>query len=204
MKTENLVGWLPYLMRWESSPPDIRWRHLGGERLVEPFFDQTIDRCGRDPNNREDRSTLLEALERPAGRSPSCGFHLSHVSLRIDSRCSDVGLRSRAHSHLRGHDRFFDHSTSGSGSLSGPRAESPGAATRRERASPPRTEREGLCFIKFGAGSVRDLDLIRCAFPDVPWIYLLSTPVGGHERAAAHARRFPTSVDGARHARLSA
>jgi hypothetical protein len=177
MKTENVVGWLPYLIRWESSPPDIRWRHLGRERLVEPFFDETIERCGRDTNNRGDRSTSLEALETLPAVLPPAGF-IFHMS-----RCGSTLVAQMLASvpeHI-----VISEATIVS-SIIRPPARAPEVALGQKARvlrrvvnalAQPRTGREGLCFIKFGAGSVRDLDLIRCAFPDVPWIYLYRHPL---------------------------
>ncbi len=178
MKTENLVGWLPYLIRWESSPPDIRWRHLGRERLVEPFFDQTIERRGRDPNNREqDRIISLEALDGLPAVRPPAGF-IFHTS-----RCGST-LVAQVLASVPEHTVISEATILSS--IIQPPARAP-EASRGQRApllrsvvnalAQPRTEREGRCFIKFGAGSVRDLDLIQCAFPNVPWIFLYRDPL---------------------------
>src|SRR5260370_36908562 len=75
------VGGVPYSIRWEPSPPDIVWRHLGTERLVEPFFDQTIERRRRDPDNRvHDRVTSTEGLDCLPAVRPPAGF-IFHTSL---------------------------------------------------------------------------------------------------------------------------
>lgn len=178
MKTENLVGWLPYLIRWESSPPEIRWRHLGRERLVEPFFDQTIDRRGRHPNNREpDRVTSLEALDSLPTVRPPAGF-IFHTS-----RCGST-LVAQVLASVPEH-TVISEATILSSIIQPPAQASEVSRGQRARLlrsvvnalAQPRTEREGLCFIKFGAGSVRFLPLIQCAFPNVPWIFLYRDPL---------------------------
>lgn len=177
-KTEHLVGWLPYLIRWECEPPSVVWRHLGKQRLIEPFFDQTIDRRRRDPDKRErDRITSLEGLDRLPRVRPPAGF-IFHTS-----RCGST-LVAQVLASVREHTVISEATILSS--ILQPPATTP-EVDREQRAwllrsvvnalAQPRTERGGLCFIKFSSGSVRDLHLIQCAFPNVPWIFLYRNPV---------------------------
>lgn len=177
-KAERLVGWLPYLIRWECSPPSVLWRHLGKRRLVEPFFDQTIERRGRDPDRREqDRITSLEGLDSLPPARPPAGF-IFHTS-----RCGST-LVAQVLAAVREHTVISEATILSS--ITRPPANTP-EVSHGQRAqllrivvnalAQPRTERDGLCFIKFSSGSVRDLHLIRGAFPDVPWVFLYRDPL---------------------------
>ena len=172
---ESLVGWLPYSIRWESLHPDIVWRHLGTERLVEPFFDQTIERRRRDPDNRvQDRVTSTEGLDCLPAVRPPAGF-IFHTS-----RCGST-LVAQVLASVPEH-TVISEATILSSIIRPPVTIPEVSCAQLLRSvvnalAQPRAEREGPCFIKFGAGSVLDLDLIQCAFPDVPWIFLYRHPL---------------------------
>jgi hypothetical protein len=178
MNTESLADWLPYSILWDSSPARVRWRHLGRERLVDPFFDQTIERRRHDPNHREqDRVTSIEALDGLPVVRPPAGF-IFHTS-RCGSTLVAQVLASVPHHTV------ISEATILSSIIQRPAHALTMSLAQRAQLlrsvvnalAQPRTEQEGLCFIKFGAGSVRYLDLIRRAFPDVPAIFLYRDPL---------------------------
>jgi len=177
-ETESLAGWLPYSIRWEWSPPSVLWRHFGSERLVEPFFDQAIDRRHHDPNYREqDRITSLETLDGLPTVRPPTGF-IFHTS-----RCGST-LVAQVLASVPEHTVISEATILSS--IIRPPAQAP-EMSRGQRAqllrsvvnalAQPRTEREALCFIKFGAADVRHFELLQCAFPHVPWIFLYRDPL---------------------------
>lgn len=45
----SLAGWTPMEVSWADSRPMIRWCFTEGIDFTDPFFTQTIDRCGLDP-----------------------------------------------------------------------------------------------------------------------------------------------------------
>jgi hypothetical protein len=44
-----LQGWTPTAVDWAGARTAIRWYFTEGVEFTDPFFDQTIDRCLRDP-----------------------------------------------------------------------------------------------------------------------------------------------------------
>src|SRR5258708_18177537 len=175
MSGRRLLGRLPYQIRGEQFHPDSVWRHLGTERLVEPFFDQTIERRRRDPDNRvQDRVTSTEGLDCLPAVRPPAGF-IFHTS-----RCGST-LVAQVLASVPEH-TVISEATILSSIIRPPVTIPEVSCAQLLRSvvnalAQPRAEREGPCFIKFGAGSVLDLDLIQCAFPDVPWIFLYRDPL---------------------------
>jgi len=56
-------NWLPIRIDWKQTPPQVDWGHVGTRRFTEPFFEQTIEKCLRQPFNLLFRhQTPLEAL----------------------------------------------------------------------------------------------------------------------------------------------
>jgi gluconate kinase len=67
----SLAGWTPMQMRWEGDRPVIRWCFTEGVEFTDSFFDQTIERCLRDPFRLLFwRETDIEALAEFAAMSP--------------------------------------------------------------------------------------------------------------------------------------
>jgi hypothetical protein len=156
----------------------VLWRHFGSERLVEPFFDQAIDRRRHDPNHREqDRITSLEALDSLPTVRPPAGF-IFHTS-----RCGST-LVAQVLASVPEHTVISEATILSS--IIRPPAQAP-EMSRLQRTqllrsvvnalAQPRTEREARCFIKFGAGDVRHFELLQGAFPNVPWIFLYRDPL---------------------------
>lgn len=174
----QLDGWLPIRIAWTQEPA-VDWCHVGTRRLVEPFFEQTIEKCLRQPFNLLFRhQTSLEALtewqkDRP-GLAPSgfifhmsrCGSTLLAQMLAALPQNIVVSEAPPIDGILRG--RF-------------------GGATEEQKIAwlrgmlsalgQRRTGDEKQFFVKFDSWHTANLPLIRRAFPDVPWIFLYRDPL---------------------------
>jgi hypothetical protein len=60
-----LAGWIPFRIRaGDTHPrPVVDWCFLGEDTFIDPFFEQTIERCWRKPFNQLfAHETPIEAL----------------------------------------------------------------------------------------------------------------------------------------------
>ena len=189
MSMPDLAGWLPIRLYWQHGQPRLDWCYLGERRLVEPFFEQTIDACMRHPFNvlfrHQTPPAALAALHARDPGLPPAGFifhmsrcgstlvsqmlaALSHTIVVAEAGPIDGVLRANLH----------DPTISDEQRISWLRWIV--SAYGRQR----RVE-ERHYLIKFDCWHTLDLPLIRRAFPTVPWIFVYRDPV---EVLVSHAR----------------
>jgi len=174
-------GWMPIRVYWREDQPWLDWVHLGTQRFVEPFFDQTVRQCLNEPFNLVfQHQTPIAALEEwhRNWRAPDPTGFIFHMS-RCGSTLVSQMLASQPQSIVL--------------------SEAPPIAAVLEtkyRAvdvseeqrllwlqwligamAHRRTAAEQHVFIKFDCWHTLDLPLIRRAFPRVPWIFLYREPV---------------------------
>lgn len=189
MDLTQLDGWIPIRIYWQDSHPMVDWCFLGTQRFREPFFDETIDKCLRQPFSllfrHQTPIEVLEDLQHAQPGLPPAGFifHMSRCGSTLVSQMLaalpqniviseadpiDSVLRSnQGHPHITDEQR----ATWLRGLIS---------AMGR-----PRNADEQHLFIKFDSWSVLDLPLVRRAFPSTPWVFLYRDPV---EVLVSHAR----------------
>ena len=180
----DLSRWTPIRLTWQAGEPVVDWCHTEGVAFDEPFFAETVDRCLRHPfrllfRHRTDLDALCRAVDDQPGLPPA-GF-VFHMS-----RCGST-LVARALAAVPAH---------AVASEPGPleavlRAEGDRRAVRWLRGmvgalGQARRPEQRRFFVKFDAWSTLQLDLVRRAFPDVPWMFLYRDPV---EVLVSHARR---------------
>jgi hypothetical protein len=185
-----MAGWVPIRIDWHRDVPTVDWCYVGEERFVDPFFDQTIERCLRRPFRMLfRRQTAIDTLadmdgDGSAGPGPAgfvfhmsrCGSTLIGQMLAADARhvvISEAGpIDAVLRSHLRDPTIDDDQRIAWLRGL----LNAFGCAT--EAASP-------RPFVKFDSWSIFELPLIHRAFPDVPWIFVYRHPV---EVLVSHVR----------------
>ncbi len=169
----------------------VDWCYLGDERFTDPFFDQTIERTLRKPFPLLFRQqTPIDVLSQVAEADPGVRptgfiFHMSRCGSTLVSQMlaalpqniviSEAGpIDSVLRAGWRD-PRITDDMRIAwlKGLLS---------AYGRKRDG-----RERYLYIKFDSWHTLCLDLVRRAFPDVPWIFLYRNPI---EVMASH-RRMP-------------
>lgn len=180
----DLSRWTPIRLTWLAGEPVVDWCHTEGIVFREPFFAETVDRCLRHPfrllfQHRTDLETLCRAVDDQPGLPPA-GF-IFHMS-----RCGST-LLAQTLAAVPAH---------AVASEPGPldavlRAAQDDRAVRWLRGmvgalGQARYEDQRRFFVKFDAWAVLDLDVLRRAFPGVPWIFLYRDPV---EVLVSHARR---------------
>jgi gluconate kinase len=176
---EKFRDWSPIRIYWQQQP-FVDWCYLGEERFTHPFFDNTIELLTQRPFNllfRHQTSIefLGEMYEQNPGLAPN-GF-IFHMS-RCGSTLVAQMLSSLAQNIVISEPPAID-------SILRSNTKNP-AITDRQRidwlkwivsAFGQKRNDEKYYFIKFDSWSMIDLDLIRRAFPEVPWIFLYRNPI---------------------------
>lgn len=181
MSAFELAQWVPMRMYWDGERPMVDWCHLGSARFSDPFFDETIEKRLADPfallfRHQTPADLLTELRSLQPGLPPTgfifhmsrCGSTLVAQMLAAVAQNIVISEASPIDWVLRAHFR------------------NP-AVTDAERSlwlqglvnalGQRRAGQEERYFIKFDAWHIMELPLIRCAFPDVPWIFLYRDPV---------------------------
>jgi gluconate kinase len=180
LTAEKFHGWTPSRIYWRGKKPFVDWSYIGKTRFTQPFFDHTIEETFRKPFNILFRhQTPLEFLgelyEQEKRLAPTgfifhmsrCGSTLVSQMLAAVEKNIVISEPPPIDSVIRAH--IVNTSVTDEqriewlrwivGALGQPR------------------NGEKYYFIKFDSWSAFDLDLIRRAFPDVPWIFLYRNPV---------------------------
>lgn len=173
----RLAGWTPIAVRGDGQGTVVRWCFTEGVQFDEPFFEQTIDRCLRDPFRllfwRETGTDALAALACEAPGLEPAGF-IFHMS-RSGSTLVAQMLASLPQVLV----------VSEAGPLD--------AALRTGEVDPlrwmlsalgrPRRAAQTQLVVKLDAWAIFALPLVRRAFPDVPCVFVYRDPV---EVVASH------------------
>jgi hypothetical protein len=176
----NLHGWIPVRIAWTSAGPRVEWILLGNERLLDPFFEQTLQRHMRHPfHHLFRRETSLEEMTEWTEANP--GAPLKGIVYHM-SRCGST-LLGRQFMAL---DRNIVASepTPLDDLLRLPlRLPDLARATliRWLRAmvaalAQPRNGEQAF-YLKADCWHIHHIELLREAFPDTPWIFLYRDPV---------------------------
>jgi hypothetical protein len=180
-------GWLPIGVTWSDGQPEVDWCLAGRDRLLEPFFEDSIARLLARPFNKVfRRRTGADELEAWAARQPGLTpsgfiFHMSRcgstlVAQMLAALSDSVVLSEPApvDSMLRPpvpipqdqHIRWLKALISALGQ--------------------PRSGHERYYVVKLDCWHVLYLSLIRQAFPSVPQIFLYREP---RQVLASHLRQ---------------
>jgi hypothetical protein len=174
-------GWVPTRVH-ERDVPVVEWCWLDGLGFDEPFFVQTVERAFRTPFSLLfRRETPIDALEAvPPGLEPSGFiFHGSRCGSTLVSRMLASPPQNLVLSEPLPVDQVLRSRAPESDRVRWLRAVV--AALGR-----PRRGVERAYVLKLDAWNTCSLDLVRLAFPDVPWVFLFREPV---EVLASHFRQ---------------
>jgi hypothetical protein len=184
---EPLDLWLPIGVSWRDGRPWIDWCLAGRERLLEPFFDQTVSRLVSRPFNRvfrrqTDVGVLQDWADRRPGLPPD-GF-IFHMS-RCGSTLVAQMLAARSDSVVLSEPAPFDAMLRPPASIKQPQ-HIQWLQALVSAMGQPRIGSERHFFIKLDCWHILDLSLIRRAFPAAPWIFLYREP---RQVMASHLRQ---------------
>ena len=176
-RLENFQGWIPVRCYWQEKQAFVDWGFLGKERLTEPFFDDSIAKRFWQPFNLLFRhQTPIEFLDElnnsSSGLKPTGFiFHLSRCGSTLISQMLAALEQNVVISEASPIDFVL-------------RASKLPEELRVKwlrniinALGQKRNPFEKNFFIKFDSWNTSELDLIKRAFPEVPWIFLYRKPV---------------------------
>jgi hypothetical protein len=185
----NLDGWIPSQFFLRFGVPRVRWIFLDHERLLDPFFEQTLLHQMSHPfHHLFSRETSVDTLIEWSASTPLVTpkgfiFHMSRCGSTLISQMLAESERNivasepapldgvlRAHFLIRG--------------LSS-EVQSEWVRAMVGALSQPRVGGEQAFYLKLDCWHTHQIDLVRCAFPDVPLIFVYRDP---HEVMVSHAR----------------
>lgn len=176
-----LDGWLPIRTYAEAGGLRVEWAHLGERRLMDPFFDETIERRLRHPfallfRHQTSMAQLLERqVQRPGLAPAGFVFHMSRCGSTLISQM----LAALPWSVVLSEPGPVDGVLRAHLELPGQEAEETRIAWLRAMVAAlgqPRAGGERALFLKLDAWHVLHLPLIERAFPGVPWVFLYREP----------------------------
>jgi len=178
--------WIPVRCYEKDGQDFVDWCHLGKERLIEPFFDDSVQKRFREPFNLLFRhQTPLEFLgdidEAYQGLKPTGFiFHLSRCGSTLISQMLAAMPENIVISEASPIDYVL-------------RKAKLSEEKRIDRLrwvinalGQKRSDKEQNYFIKFDTWNTLSIDIIQKAFPDVPWIFLYRNPA---EIIVSHIRQ---------------
>jgi len=183
---ENFRGWIPVRLFWEENRAFADWCFFGKERLTEPFFDDSVMKRFREPFNllfrhRTPIEFLGEMSEFSAGLKPAGFiFHLSRCGSTLVSQMLAASERNIVISEASPVDFVLR-----SGNVA-PEKRVSWLRFVVNALGQARNPSEENFFIKFDSWNTLEIELVKKAFPDVPWIFLYRNPV---EIIVSHIRQ---------------
>jgi gluconate kinase len=181
LSPELFDNWMPVRIFWRPDGPYVDWCYMQNDRFTKPFFDTTIQ--GRWKNlfshlfRHETPADHLRDLHIARPGLPPTGFifHMSRCGSTLISQMLAALPQNIVISEAPPIDSILRTSTLDPRITDEQRiAWLQGLASALGR---KRFPEEKYYFIKFDSWNTLDLDIIRRAFPDVPWIFLYRDPV---------------------------
>jgi Aspartyl/Asparaginyl beta-hydroxylase len=184
----DLDGWLPVLARAHGHDLTAELCQIGDRRFTEPFFEDSVAVCMRLPihslmRHRVDVAAMAAWLHDHPGLPPSgFVFHMSRCGSTLLAQVLTASPSHRVISEPGPVDTVL---------RDGPRpADDPQRIAWLQvllgMLGQAANARERRFFVKFDSWHANQLPLIRLAYPEVPWIFLIRDPV---EVIVSHLRR---------------
>jgi hypothetical protein len=176
----NLRGWIPVRIAWRASAPRVEWMLLGSERLLDPFFRETLQRQMMKPFHQLfRRETGLEEMEawteaEPGAPLKGIVYHMSRCGSTLIGQQLGAIERNIVASEPASIDDVLQLPLKHPGLG---RAEQVRWLRAMVGALGQRRNGEDALYLKADCWQVHDLDLMREAFPETPWILLYRDPV---------------------------
>jgi hypothetical protein len=176
----NLRGWIPVRIAWRASAPQVEWMLLGRERLLDPFFHETLQRQMAKPFHQLfRRETGLEEMEawteaEPGAPLKGIVYHMSRCGSTLIGQQLAAVEKNIVASEPAPIDDVLQLPLKHPG-LS--RAEQVRWLRAMAGALGQRRNGEDALYLKADCWHIHHLDLMREAFPDTPWIFLYRDPV---------------------------
>jgi gluconate kinase len=180
LRSEKFRDWTPGRIYWRKKKPFVDWCYTGEDRFTQPFFDHTIELKFRKPFNILFRhQTPLEFLGELHGKGKGLAptgfiFHMSRCGSTLVAQMLASLSKNIVISEPPPVDSILRANIVSTSVTDEQRIE-----WLRWIVSALGQKRNGekYYFIKFDSWNTLDLDLIRRAFPEVPWVFLYRNPI---------------------------
>jgi hypothetical protein len=176
----NLRGWIPVRIAWRASGPRVEWMLLGTERLLDPFFHETLHRQMMKPFHqlfrRETGLEEMEAWTEEETGAPLKGivYHMSRCGSTLIGQQLGAVERNIVASEPAPIDDVLQLPLKHPGLK---RPEQVRWLRAMAGALGQRRNGEGALYLKTDCWHAHHLGLMREAFPETPWIFLYRDPV---------------------------
>lgn len=177
----NAQGWLPAFVQWRDGAPRVQWVLLREERLLEPFYNDTMRRVMRHPFHRlfRQETTMEEMVEwteaNPGLEPRGFLFHMSRCGSTLLAQMLAASDKNVVASEPPPLDSVLQ------APLHLPELQREVHLTwirAMVRAlAQPRGGNETAFYLKLDCWHTHSIALLRDAFPQVPWIFLYRDPV---------------------------
>lgn len=176
----DLSGWTPIRLYREGSRTMVDWCEMGTIRFVDPFFHQTVDRALARPAaallRRQTPVEVLEAnaIDQPGPTPAGFIFHASRCGSTLVTQMLAASEANRVLSEPGPVDEVLR-----TGIRTPVVPEGQRLAWIRALVSVLGRSQgaERRLFVKFDPWHLLALPLIRKAFPEVPWVFLVRDPL---------------------------
>ena len=175
---EDLKGFLPVDAVVVDGRPRLQWMDMSGVSLVEPFFQQTVDRVRASRRELFTEFDVLLQLEKQLDSVQPTGFifHSSRCgSTLVSNACRAINnaiVISEANVIDKLVARFITDPGDVKTSLYSIFLRGVVHALAQRR-----TGNEDHLFVKFGCCSFAQMEQIKRIWPNVPWLFLYRDPV---------------------------
>jgi hypothetical protein len=190
-----LAGWSPVRLGWDGPRPVLDWCFTEGVAFTAPFFHQTVEECFRDHCRLLfQRRTGIEEAGRLVAEHPGLPpaafiFHMSRCGSTLVAQMLVAVAEHLVLSEAGPVDSVLRAHWASAGVGDDDRVTwlrwIVGALGQ------PRHARQRRLYLKLDAWSVLDLEIVRQAYPDVPWFFLYRDPV---EVLVSQSRRMGAHV----------
>lgn len=175
----GFAGWYPARAFWTQAGPRIDWRWLGGRRFTEPFFETTMERALLLPFAQLfGRETGVAELEQWAADSPGLPvaglvFHMSRCGSTLVAQMLGASRENIVLSEPGPLDMLLR------GRYRGAPEEDVARWVRAlfSAYGQQRDAEERRVVVKLDCWHMRELPVLRRAFPEAPWVFLYRDPV---------------------------
>jgi hypothetical protein len=177
----SLDGWTPIRVHWRAEPA-VEWCWMDGMTFSEPFFAQTVERALTTPFSLLfRRETSIEALAdvEPGLQPDGFVFHVSRCGSTLVSGMLASLPQNLVLSEPLPVDQVLRVDASDDDKVRWLRWIVSALGRRR-------SGDERAYVLKMDAWNACSLDIVRRAFPDVPWVFLFREPV---EVLVSHMRQ---------------
>jgi hypothetical protein len=176
----NLQGWLPARVVWRGDEPRVAWTLMGTRRLVEPFYEGSLQRQMTQPFHQLFRretsmdETIAWIDAHPPASVRGLIFHMSRCGSTLISQqlaaiernivaSEPPPLETVLCAHLRRPELSREVQVRWTRAMVG--------ALGQSRLG------EKSLYIKLDCWNVHQMELVRESMPEIPWIFLYRNPL---------------------------